>query len=75
MKRELFVVNLIKFNTNPAAYANVRWSIKFLRLGADESFLDSDRCRQRYRYVAVVVMIVRTHREHPLAYEEGWFAV
>ena len=50
--------NVIDVNAYPAADADIRWPIKFPWRFLDQSFLDADCGRQRYRDMSVTVMIV-----------------
>lgn len=75
MESQLFIAHTRELDANPTSSANIWWSVILLRLRFDQHRLNSNRSRNRYSNVSIVVMIDGAHREHSLADEECWFAM
>src|SRR5215813_9832735 len=72
---QLFVTDLVHFDADPATHADVWRPIEFLWRLFDQHLLDANRCWYGHRDVAVVMMVVRKHREHLLVDKPSRFAM
>jgi len=72
---EFVIVDLIEFDADPTADANVRWSEESVGRVTDEGLLGAWSDGKPDGDVSVVMMVVGEHGEDLVVYEEGWFTV
>ena len=72
---EFFVGDAREFDADPAIDADVGGTVVGLGVGMDQGGLDAWGGGETNSNVAIVVMVVRVHREDALAGEKGGFAV
>ena len=75
VRRKFLITHTRKLDTYPTCDANIRRSIKLLRIGFDQCCLNADSCGYRHCDVPVVMMIDRAHRKHSFLHEERRLAV